>query len=98
MCIGNEYIKKYSDDVMKHILVNTLPLITVYPSISNKVKKICEELLNKIAVKSIGSQDTLARVKVRSFLGGLMCYVINTPKDVDKEDYIKSLVDIIEKK
>ncbi len=91
-CIGRRYLDKYRDPELKNLLLHTLSSETIYPRIREEVRSICEELVRKVAVRVFGSSDAGSRVAIRSFFGGLLCYVLRPPPDISPEEYVEHLV------
>ncbi|MCE4623649.1 MAG: TetR/AcrR family transcriptional regulator [Caldisphaeraceae archaeon] len=93
-CIGKRYLDKYKDPVLKNLLLHTLSAEALYPSIRAEITKLCGEGLRKTAIMAFGSDDPTHIMVVRSFFGGLLCYVLRPPQDISPEDYLESLMEI----
>lgn len=94
-CIGRSYINKYSDPIQRSLFLHTMTLEMLSQEIAMDIRRICEERINIIAKKVFGEASTRAKVAIRAFLGGLMCYVIRPPKDIDEQTFLENLIDII---
>ena len=94
-CIGRSYMNKYRDPIQRSLLLHTMTLEMLSQEIAMNIRRICEERINIIAKKVFGEASTRAKVAIRTFLGGLMCYVIRPPKDIDEQTFLENLIDII---
>lgn len=95
ICIGTNYLNKYRDDEYRMLFINTLALANVNEIVREELSKICSDLLDRVAEKAYGILNMENVVKARIFFGGLMCYILNPPKNIAGEDYLKSLINII---
>jgi len=93
-CIGKRYLDKYKDPILKNLLLHTLSAEALYPRIRIEITKLCDEGLRKTAVMAFGSEDPAHRMAVRSFFGGLLCYVLRPPQDISPEDYLENLIEV----
>ena len=91
-CIGNNYLKKYSDNYMRLLLLNTLALATNYPSISSAMAEACGSLLTEVAEKVYGKRTKENIVRFRAFFGALQCHTINPSKEINAKDYLNILI------
>jgi len=94
-CIGRSYMNKYRDPIQRSLLLHTMTLEMLSQEIAMDIRRICEERINTIAKKVFGETSTRAKVALRAFFGGLMCYVIRPPKDIDEQTFLENLIDII---
>jgi len=94
-CIGESYLDKYSDPVMKNLLIHTMASETVYQEVRNRIGEICNMYTRELARKVYGSDSARNRVAIRTFLGSLMCYTLREPRDVDKDEYLKHLLELV---
>jgi len=94
-CIGRSYMEKYRDPVQRSLLLHTMALGSLYEEIAKEINSLCEEKISKVAEKVFGRSSIKGKVALRAFLGGLMCYVLRRPRDIDEEVFIKNLVNII---
>ncbi|ARM75312.1 TetR/AcrR family transcriptional regulator [Acidianus manzaensis] len=93
-CIGNDFLEKYKDDNMRKLFLHTISAMSVYLEIGEEIRKICDTTVRKISVKIFKNDNYENIIKIRSFMGGLICNVIN-PLDISKEKYIESLITTI---
>ncbi len=93
-CIGNNYINKYRDKNKQSLLLHTLALETLIQEIADDIKSLCEEKINIIAENVFEENSIKAKVALRLFFGGLMCYTLRKPKDIDDETFLNNLLDI----
>jgi len=96
--IAEEYIKKYSCDMNKSLLFQALSIRATYPAIGREITKLCDALLDKVAEKVYGNVDFDKRVRMRIFLGALLCYALGSIKGVDADAYISKVVEIVMRK
>ena len=94
-CIGKGYMEKYKDPAQRSLLLHTMALETLYEEITREMNCLCEEKLNEVAEKVFGKSTIKGRVALRAFFGGLMCYILRKPKDIDENTFVKNLVDIV---
>ena len=93
-CIGKGYMEKYKDPVQRSLLLHTMALETLYEEIAEEMNSLCEERLSKVAEKVFGKSSIKGKVALRAFLGGLMCYTLRRPKDMNEEVFLKNLINI----
>ncbi|KJE49987.1 MULTISPECIES: TetR/AcrR family transcriptional regulator [Acidiplasma] len=94
--IGKNYFKKYASNDMRSLFLYTLSSGSVYPIISDNIKDICTNIVREIAQKTCNDNSIKCEIKVRQFLGALLCYIIN-PSEIGEEIYLKTLVENYEK-
>ncbi len=93
-CIGKGYMEKYKDPVQRSLLLHTMALETLYEEIAREINSLCEEKINKVAEKVFGKSSIKEKVALRAFLGGLMCYTLRKPKEIDEEVFLRNLINI----
>ena len=93
-CIGRNYINKYSDKNKQRLLLHTLALETLMQEIAEDINRLCEEKINIIAKKVFEENSIRAKIALRLFFGGLMCYTLRKPKDIDEQTFLKYLIDM----
>ncbi len=96
--IAEEYIKKYSCDVNKSLLFQALSIRATYPAVGREISKLCDALLDKVAESVYGNIDFDKRVRMRIFLGALLCYALGSIKGVDANVYISKVIEIVMRK
>ncbi|KQB35656.1 TetR/AcrR family transcriptional regulator [Acidiplasma aeolicum] len=94
--IGRNYFKKYASSDMRNLFLFTLSSGSIYPIISDNIRDICTKMVRAIARKTCDNDDIKSEIKVRQFLGALLCYIIN-PSEIGEEIYLKTLVENYEK-
>jgi len=94
-CIGRSYIDKYRDPVQRNLLLHTLALTTSFPKIAEDIRRLCEEKTKVIAEKVFGEASPRARIAIRAFFGGLMCYVLRPLEGIDEQAFLENLIDIV---
>ncbi len=94
-CIGRGYMEKYRDPVQRSLLLHTMALESLYKEISKEMKSLCEEKISEVAEKVFGKSSIKEEVALRAFLGGLLCYILRRPKDIDEEAFLRNLIDIV---
>jgi len=93
-CIGKGYMEKYRDPVQRSLLLHTMALELLYEEIAKEINSLCEEKISKVAEKVFGRSSIKGKVALRAFLGGLMCYTLRRPKDMNEEVFLKNLINI----
>ncbi len=96
-CIGEGYIKKYSKPEQRSLLLHTMALGTVYKEITDEINRLCEEKLDKVAEKVFEKTTINEKVALRAFFGGLMCYILRKPRDINDKDFLEKIIDLITK-
>ncbi len=94
-CIGKGYMKKYRDPVQRSLLLHTMALETLYKEIAEEMNSLCEEKSSVVAEKVFGKSTIREKIAIRMFFGGLLCYILRRPKDVDEDVFLGNLIDII---
>ncbi|MCD6488533.1 MAG: TetR/AcrR family transcriptional regulator [Desulfurococcales archaeon] len=94
-CIGRGYMNKYRDPVHRGLLLHTMALETQSWEIAEDIRRLCEEKIVVIAERVFGKPSTKAKIALRAFFGGLMCYVLRPPKDIDEQTFLENLIDIV---
>ena len=94
--IAEEYIRKYSCNENRRLLFQALSIKTIYPAIGKEISKLCDNLLDKVAEKVYGNIDLDKRIRMRIFLGALLCYALGNIKEVDSNTYISKVIEIID--
>ncbi|NON62385.1 TetR/AcrR family transcriptional regulator [Acidianus sp. RZ1] len=89
--IGMKFLEKYSNDAERSLFLNVLSLRGQYPEIASTVFKVCSSLVEQVAERVFGNSTIENVIKVRAFMGGLMCYVIN-PLELSEEEYVNNLI------
>jgi AcrR family transcriptional regulator len=92
-CIGSKYIEKYSDSVMRMLFLRTISVMSNYEELAANSRELCGPLIVEISRRVFNSDSVADVVRIRSFMGGLLCYVINPP-EIDKKTYLEALIKI----
>ncbi|MFP3228504.1 MAG: helix-turn-helix domain-containing protein [Caldisphaera sp.] len=90
-CIGNKYLEKYSNPIMRKLLLHTLSAMNNYKELGDNIRELCSPLVKEISKKAFNSDNDEGIVRIRSFMGGLLCYVVNIP-NIDRQVYISTLI------
>jgi len=93
-CIGVNYLNKYSDEESRLLLINTLALANVNEYVREELSKTCFTLLDKVAEKVFGALTEESIAKIRTFFGGLLCFVLNPP-NIPREKYLDILISTV---
>ena len=93
-CIGKGYLEKYRDPVQRNLLLHAMALETLYKEIAEEMNSLCEERMDRVAERVFGKPSIKGKVALRAFFGGLMCYTLRRPRDIDEEAFLKDLIDI----
>lgn len=91
-CIACEYINKYSNQLMRQLLLHTLAIGSIYPEIRNLINTLCNDMLRKVSKKVFGDLSNESYIKTRMFFGSLLCYTMTLPKDIGKNEYINTII------
>ena len=92
-CVGEKFMEKYSSDVMRGLLIQTMAARDVYPQIREAFEKVCLDYIARLAEAAFGGRGQAGRVRARAFLGALVCYVLGPPPDTPWRDYLRHLID-----
>jgi AcrR family transcriptional regulator len=92
-CVGEGFMEKYSNDVMRSLLLQTMAARDVYPQLREAFKRVCLDYIARLAEAAFGGRDPARRVRVRAFLGALVCYILGPPPDMPWRDYLGHLID-----
>ncbi|MCG2909985.1 MAG: TetR/AcrR family transcriptional regulator [Stygiolobus sp.] len=93
-CIGNKYLEKYDDPVMKKLFLHTISAMNIYKELGDDIRELCDSLVKKISKRALNSESNEDIIRIRSFMGGLLCYVVNPP-NIDKKTYVNTLIKIV---
>jgi AcrR family transcriptional regulator len=93
--LGNKFIEKYSDPIYKNLFLHTLSYINQYDEIGEIVKNLCYNGLKVISQKVFSDESEDLILKLRMFIGALLCYIINPSKEIEPKDYVKKLTEIV---
>ncbi len=93
--IADGYMRKYSDETMRQLLMHTMSAKNLHPEVAKEFAALCTKTLTGVAAKVYGHVDEETVTRMRAFLGGLMCYVMNPHVGMKKERYVAHLVDLI---
>lgn len=91
-CIASKYLDKYSDQLMRQLLLHTMAIANIYPEIGGKVNILCNDMLKKVSEKVFGNISNESYVKIRMFFGSLLCYTTRPPEDFHKDEYINIII------
>lgn len=92
-CIGNKYLEKYDDPIMRKLFLHTISAMNIYKELGDDIKELCDSLVKKISKCALNSESNEDIIRIRSFMGGLLCYVVNPP-NIDKKTYVNTLIKI----
>ena len=53
-CLGERYMEKYSDPVLRSLMLHTLSVEEIYEPIRDEAKKICSSYTRQIAQRAYG--------------------------------------------
>ncbi|QIW23650.1 TetR/AcrR family transcriptional regulator [Sulfolobus sp. S-194] len=90
-CIGTKYLEKYDNPTMRKLFLHTLSAMNLYKELSENIRELCDSVVRKISLKIFNSEDAENLIRIRSFFGGLLCYIINPP-NIDKKIYVYTLI------
>jgi len=92
-CIGSKYLEKYSDPIMRMLFLRTISLMGDYEELAAINRELCGSLVVEVSRRVFNSDSAEDIVRIRAFMGGLLCYVINLP-EMDKKTYLEALIKI----
>ncbi len=79
-CVVDSFLEKYHDKRMRRLLLFTFSYQALDEEIDQEISKLCSSTINLLAKKVYGSDGIEERVKIRSLVGALICYVL-TPHE-----------------
>ena len=94
-CVGRKYMEKYSDPMMRNLMLQTMAVRTIYPQIEVRLREICSNYIKKLAEAAFNIVTEETRTRARTFFGSLMCYILSPPTDISSEAYLKHLIKIL---
>lgn len=94
-CVGEGFMEKYGDDVMRDLLIQTMAAKDFYPPIRDAMGRLCLDYIARLAEAAFGGRDQGSRVRARAFLGTLLCYMLGPPPDMRREEYLEQLVEVL---
>jgi len=95
VCIGRSYFEKYSDPVMRQLLIQVMAARTVIDYVDKAFEEFCHGYLREIARRVWGSDGREERTRARMFFGSLLCYTLNPPRDIEPSEYLESVVKVL---
>jgi len=96
-CIGEKYFEKYSDPVMRMLLIHTMAARGLIDYVDEAFRELCVEYLLELAQRAFGSRDKESRIRARMLFGSLLCYALNPPRDIEPKEYVDTIVEIVSK-
>ena len=94
-CLAERYLNKYSSKLMRSLLLHTLAIGDMYPEIRSRLDILCDKLLRRLSRRVFKTDSNEALIKMRIFLGSLLCYTLRSPKNIDKNSYISTVIEIL---
>ncbi len=94
-CIGRRYLDKYRKDEMKHLLIHTIAVEALYPEIREDIRELCENLLRDAARRVFGNESQESIIRIRSFFGALLCYVLRPLSGMSDEEYLSKTISLV---
>ncbi len=94
-CIGRKYLDKYGRDDMRHLLIHTIAVEALYPEIRYDIRELCENLLREVARKVFGNESRDSIVRIRSFFGALLCYILRPLSEMSDEEYLNRTISLV---
>jgi len=86
-CIVDGFIKKYSSKDMRRLLLFTFSYQAYDEEIDREVSKLCSTTISMVAEKAYGSNGVADRVRIRSLIGTLICYILTPHECIPPEEY-----------
>ncbi|MFP3261106.1 MAG: TetR/AcrR family transcriptional regulator [Sulfolobus sp.] len=90
-CVGNKYLEKYDDPIMRKLFLHTISAMNIYKELGDEIRELCDSFVKKISKRALNSESNEDIIRIRSFMGGLLCYVVNPP-NIDKKTYVNTLI------
>ena len=94
-CIARRYLEKYEDVTMRLLLLQVLAARGTIREVDEAFSKICDEMLPALAEGVWGARSKENLVKARMLFGSLLCYTVNPPRDVDRDEYVRIVLDVL---
>lgn len=94
-CIASQYLEKYSDPVMRLLLLHALAARGSLEHVDRAFDMLCGPMLDEVAERALGTRGREARIKARMFFGSLLCYALNPPRDIEPREYVETLVKLL---
>ncbi len=94
-CIGRAYMGKYKDPEQRNLLFHTMSLESQSKELAEYIRRLCEEKMVSVAEKVFGKCSTEAKVAIRTFFGGLLCYTLRPPRDIDEQTFLEILIEMV---
>ncbi len=91
-CLGGKYLDKYTNPMYRNLMLHTVSIEELYPSLKEKLREICEKHMVKIAERVYGKSGKAEIVKMRTFFGSLLCYTLRVPRNISRNEYLEILV------
>jgi len=90
-CIGLGYLEKYEDEKMRRLFLHAISASALYPQIGEGMRCLCTSKLEELARLVFGEVSREAEVRLRAFMGALLCHVIHK-LELDKREYVDVLI------
>ncbi len=94
-CVARRYLEKYEDATMRLLLLQVLSARGLLGLVDEAFRRICVEMLPVLAEGVWGERSKENIVKARMLFGSLLCYTLNPPNGIDREEYIRIILDTL---
>ena len=94
-CIARMYLEKYEDTTMRLLLLQVLAARGILKEVDEAFSKICEEMLPALAEGVWGTRSKENLVKARMLFGSLLCYTVNPPRGINRDEYVRIMLDVL---
>jgi len=86
-CIVDEFLDKYSSKHMRRLLLFTFAYQALDDEVDKEISKLCSSTISMLARKIYGNESLNERVKVRSLIGSLICYILTPHECIPPKKY-----------
>lgn len=86
-CIVDGFLEKYYDKRMRRLLLFTFSYQALDEEIDREISRLCSSTITILARKVYGSDGVEERVRIRSLIGSLICYVLTPHECIPPEKY-----------
>jgi len=86
-CVVDKFLEKYGDPNMRRLLLFTFSYQALDEEIDKEISRLCSSTISFLAEKIYGNNSLENRVKVRSLIGSLICYVLTPHECIPPSKY-----------
>ena len=86
-CIVDKFLEKYSSRDMRRLLLFTFAYQAYDEEIDKEISRLCSSTIKLVAQKVYGDASLENRVKIRSIIGALICYILTPHECIEPKVY-----------